>query len=728
VDINPVPPEVLSDHQSSDPVVGPVYRCVVEGRKPTKEEWKSFPKRSRVLMHQFSRLKVRSDGVLVRKISGREQLVLPDRYHQLVFQELHEKMGHLGAERVEELSRQRFYWPYMKKDIELYVTTKCACIADKTTPVFVKAPLSHIAASEPFELVSLDFMKLDLCKGRFQHVLVVTDHFTKFAQAYATKNKSSKAAADKLFNEFVMQFGLPKRIHHDRGGEFNSELMKELHRLAGVKMSNTTPYHPMGNGQCERFNRTLLNMLKSLPDAAKKNWKLFLPKLTFAYNSTINKTTGFSPFFLMFGRQSRLPLDCVLPLEPVSPLKNKTHEQFVQQWKKSMDEAFCVTNERITKAGAANKRRYDAKVKIVGIDIGDRVLLRNVEKGGTGKLRSCWEHKIYEVISKQDLVPVYTVRALGERKTKTVHRNMLMKVNELPVGTFGQQHRPVSTRPKKKAVSWKTSVAGDAVEKPVVPPETADSSSSESDGDIIVQIPQGNSLEEGGGVSVREEGEFDADSLDESVPDENDEIEDAGDGADVIYRAEDVPEVIGAEDEEEEDEQDEEIPGEQNEEGEIEEEEEVEEEEEIGREEFTEDGDIDEVSDPEDLETDAFSEDEADLTDADVTAAESDEPRSTEDYVTSGDESVGSSDVASDGDGGTTDTTYHTAVGADDKESNESDDSDSSTELERPQTVRRSARPRASRRVLTYDKLGGTPKITRYTLYFCENVPKVATS
>lgn len=147
--------------------------------------------------------------------------------------------------------------------------------------------------------------------------------------------------------------------------------------------------------------------------------------------------------------------------------------------------------------------------------------------------------------------------------------------------------------------------------------------------------------------------------------------------------------------------------------------------EEIGREEFTEDGDIDEVSDPEDLETDVFSEDEADLTDADVTIAESDERRSTEDYVTSGDESVGSSDVASDGDGGTTDTTYHTAVGADDKESNESDDSDSSTELERPQTVRRSARPRASRRVLTYDKLGGTPKIKRYTLFLCENVLKL---
>ena len=114
----------------------------------------------------------------------------------------------------------------MRQDIELYVTKKCACIADKKKNVYKAAPLLHIVASEPFELVSLDFLKLDLCKGQFQHVLVVTDHFTKFAQAYATKNKSSKAVAEKLFNEFILHFGLPKRIHHDRGGEFNSDFIK----------------------------------------------------------------------------------------------------------------------------------------------------------------------------------------------------------------------------------------------------------------------------------------------------------------------------------------------------------------------------------------------------------------------------------------------------------------------------------------------------------------------
>ena len=82
----------------------------------------------------------------------------------------------------------------------------------------------------------------------------------------------------------------------------------ELHRLTGIRPSNTTPYHPAGDGQVERLNRTVVNMLKALPDRAK-DWKSHLPKLAFAYNSTVHKSTGYSPFYLLFGRQSTLPID-----------------------------------------------------------------------------------------------------------------------------------------------------------------------------------------------------------------------------------------------------------------------------------------------------------------------------------------------------------------------------------------------------------------------------------
>ena len=144
-----------------------------------------------------------------------------------------------------------------------------------------------------------------------EYVFLVTDHFTKFTQSFGTKDNPSLSAAQKLFHEWIPKFGMPECIHHDKEKEFNSSLFKELHRLSGIKMSNTTPYHPMGNGEAERMNRSLINMLKALTEKQKSRWKEHLPNLMFAYNSTVHKTTGYSPFFIVFGRESRLPMDCI---------------------------------------------------------------------------------------------------------------------------------------------------------------------------------------------------------------------------------------------------------------------------------------------------------------------------------------------------------------------------------------------------------------------------------
>jgi transposase InsO family protein len=249
-----------------------------------------------------------------------------------VFVELHENMGHLGVDKVTELAQQRFYWPGMADDVKEYIQKKCKCIVNKKPNQPEKAPLVPITATYPFEIVAIDYVKLDKCKGGFEYALVVTDHFTRFTQVYPTRNKGSKAAADKIFNHFIMQYGFPARIHSDRGGEFTSSLFQELHKLTKIKSSKTTPYHPQGNGLCERFNRTMINMLKSLSEEAKKDWKSHLPKLSFAYNSTIHKSTGYSPFKLLMGKESKLPIDFVLGLaERDEKLQDKTYEQFVEQ-------------------------------------------------------------------------------------------------------------------------------------------------------------------------------------------------------------------------------------------------------------------------------------------------------------------------------------------------------------------------------------------------------------
>ena len=440
----------LAKTQKNDSVVKPVYNCVKSNRTLNKSEMKSLCKKSKVLLQQFNKLKI-ENNVLYRITANYKQIVLPSEYHDLVYEELHQNMGHLGSEKVIDLARRRFYWPYMSKSIENFVHKRCRCVIDKKPNRLQKAPLIPIEATYPFEMVSIDFCHLDKAKGGYEYVLIVCDHFTRFVQAYGTKSKSAKAAATKLFNEFVLQFGFPKRIHHDRGKEFNNNLFKELHRLGGISISNTTPYHPMGNGQLERMNRTFINMLKSLSKDQKRDWKNHLPMLSFAYNSTINKATGFSPFYLMFGRSSRLPIDLIFETN-CDPLPNLCHEDFVKKWKSTMQEAYKLASEKSNQQGIYNKQHYDQHVSGKDINVGDKVLLRNLtDRGGTGKLRSFFEDKIYTGVERDENVPVFLIENGGDRKK--VHYNLLFKCNDfqIPDDTSHSLSKPKLTKIQPKA-------------------------------------------------------------------------------------------------------------------------------------------------------------------------------------------------------------------------------------------------------------------------------------
>ena len=164
------------------------------------------------------------------------------------------------------------------------------------------APLQPIIASQPMELVHMDFLSIEPSKENIENVLVITDHFTRYAQAYASKTQTAQATAKLLWENFIRHYGFPAQFLSDQDRNSESELISELCKLAQVEKVHTTPYHPMTNGQHERFNSTLCNMLGTLSEHDKIDWKAHLSSMPHAYNCTQHPNTTYSPYFLMFGR------------------------------------------------------------------------------------------------------------------------------------------------------------------------------------------------------------------------------------------------------------------------------------------------------------------------------------------------------------------------------------------------------------------------------------------
>ncbi len=437
--------EEIRQAQKDDKDIRVISEHLQAGSRPP-QQWRSVNSPAKVLLREWEKLKLDEHGILFRQTSQRKQLVLPTQFKRTVLREMHDEMGHQGLDRTTSLIRDRFFWPYMQKDIENYVLRTCCCIKQKKPCRETRAPLKNIKTTHPFELVSIDFLHLDKCKGGYEYILVIVDHYTRFAQAYATTSKSAKTVADRLFNDFALKFGFPSRIHHDQGGEFGNQLLTQLKKYSGVAGSRTTPYHPQGNGQVERFNRTLLQMLKTLTERQKSNWKDALNKLIFAYNCTRCDVTGFSPFQLLFGRSPKLPIDALFGLN--SDNNFQSYSEYMERWTKGMQEACEIARERANKCAERNKRNYDQRVRCTDLFPGSRVLVKNLTpRGGTGKLRNYWEDEVH-VITRQvaDDAPVYEVKPEQSKgRSRVLHRNLLLPCDHLPLEITPAQ----STKPKQ---------------------------------------------------------------------------------------------------------------------------------------------------------------------------------------------------------------------------------------------------------------------------------------
>lgn len=208
----------------------------------------------------------------------------------------------------------------------------------------------------------------------------------------------------------------------DQGRSFESRLIAELCTLYHIKKSHTTPYHPQGNGQCERFNRTLHNLLRSLPPERKRQWPTFLPDLVQAYNNTPHASTGFAPYFLLFGRAPRLPIDELL-LRPtdVAP----TGIDWVRQHRHRLMETHRLALDHLQREAAKRIAFTDTNARDHPLSVGDYVYVRN-RVVGRNKIQDFWQPDLYCITARLPGKHVYRLLPLAGGTEKTVNRKDLL--------------------------------------------------------------------------------------------------------------------------------------------------------------------------------------------------------------------------------------------------------------------------------------------------------------
>lgn len=432
----------MSKAQQEDPGIQTVFLAVRRG-DPTQINKSRHPD-CRLFQREWNKLEIR-DGVLYRVTHPPQQprhlqMVLPKRYRKMVLRSLHDDAGHLGVDKTYGLVRDRFYWPHMLPEVEEFCRTCTRCIQRKTLPRKA-APLVHMQSDGPLDLVCMDFLSIEADSSNTENVLVITDHYTRYAQAFPTKDQTAATVAKVLWEKYFVHYGLPKRMHSDQGRDFESRLIHELLSLLGVQKSRTTPYHPQGDPQPERFNRTLLDMLGTLDSKGKSKWSHHIGHLVHSYNCTKNEATGFSPYYLMFGREARMPVDVCFGVSS-DGTSHKNYLKYVSDMRRDLRAAYDLAEIMSAKQNRGNKQRYDRKVKFSRLMPGDRVLIQNLGLPGKHKLADRWASTPYIVVSQMSHLPVFQLKpADGHGPVKTLHRNHLLPIRQqVCLGTPDEGH------------------------------------------------------------------------------------------------------------------------------------------------------------------------------------------------------------------------------------------------------------------------------------------------
>lgn len=300
-------------------------------------------------------------GILERVLPTHRAMVIPESLRPRLLDLEHTPVcaGHDGGRRMYQTLRRRYYWPRMAVDCYDMVAACKECSRERIHLQNNSEEVRLFPASNPLEDVAMDLLgELPRTPRGNTHLLVIVDRFTKLVRTVPLSNTSSWSLAKAFTTNWVFIFGPPKTILTDKGSNFTSKFMQEVHRSIGIKPKMTTAYHPQTNGQTERYNRTIVAALRKYCSDHPRDWDLFTDAITFGYNSHVHTSTGLTPFDLVISRPPNMAA-----IEKLPGTGNLTHKEARVAWLRRLGPAIHLARAEMDKAQARFKRNHDARLR-----------------------------------------------------------------------------------------------------------------------------------------------------------------------------------------------------------------------------------------------------------------------------------------------------------------------------------------------------------------------------
>ena len=395
----------------------PELELIIQGLKedPDQAGLKSYVLEDQILYHVS--VPVKYDK------TQRLQLVVPVSLREGILQEIHASEyigGHLSTDKTYDKLRMRYFWENMYRDVINSVNKCRLCCARRMKKVI--RPLQDMPEPNyPFEIIGIDTCGPfpETAQGN-KYIVTIVDHFSSWPEAYPVPNKTAETVASLLIENFIPTHACPQMMLSDRGTEFVNSVISLLLQKLRVIHLKTSPFHPQTNGKAERFHRYMNDVLTKYVQQEPYSWDKYIPCMLMSYRTSVNDTTLFTPYFLVYGRDPVLPMDTLL-----RPKLKYMGDDYVLTMVQRLHVAFCHTKQNMFEARERNKRIVNKKAETPTFQPGDAVYYYDCTHtpGESSKLKLTWTPH-FRIIEQKSPVN-YLIKNQLTGKSKLVHAENL---------------------------------------------------------------------------------------------------------------------------------------------------------------------------------------------------------------------------------------------------------------------------------------------------------------